>query len=99
MLTPDEYAGLAMSPAQKIAAQVYPIYQKKLHDAMALDFDDLIIKTINLLSLHKEIGDKWRKQFSYILIDEYQDTNTAQYKLIKLLTGNEKNIAVVGDDW
>lgn len=99
MLGPDDYKGIASSPAQQAAAQVYPIYQRILRDAAALDFDDLIIRTVSMLENHAEVRDKWRAQFKYIMIDEYQDTNLAQYKLVKLLTNADNNIAVVGDDW
>jgi DNA helicase-2/ATP-dependent DNA helicase PcrA len=99
LIGPADYKGLAVTPAQRAAAQIYPVYERQLHDAMALDFDDLINRTINLLSHEPAVADKWRQQFSYIMIDEYQDTNTAQYKLIKLLTSPARNIAVVGDDF
>ncbi|MCA9324077.1 UvrD-helicase domain-containing protein [Candidatus Saccharibacteria bacterium] len=98
-MTPEEYRGTASSPAQRVAADVFPGYQKILKDAGALDFDDLIAKTLTLLSTVKEVQSRWREQFHYVMIDEYQDTNTAQYKLIKLLVNDKKNIAVVGDDW
>lgn len=87
------------SPAQRAAAQIYPMYQKALKEASALDFDDLINRTVHLLQTQAEIRSKWQTQFKYIMIDEYQDTNAAQYKLVKLLTNQHKNIAVVGDDW
>lgn len=96
---PDEYQSTALSPAQKAAAKVYPGYQKALKEAGALDFDDLILKTLQLLTHHEEVRKKWREQFRYVMVDEYQDTNTAQYKLVKLLVNEHKNIAVVGDDW
>ncbi len=99
MLSPEDYAHEARSPVQQAAAQVYPIYQRILKDAAALDFDDLINRTVGMLQNHSEVREKWRQQFSYIMIDEYQDTNQAQYKLIKLLTNEHNNIAVVGDDW
>lgn len=99
MVGPDEYAGLADSPAQAAAAKVYPLYERALHDAGALDFDDLILKTVRMLESMPAIRDKWRSQFRYVMIDEYQDTNAAQYKLVKLLVGEHHNIAVVGDDW
>jgi DNA helicase-2/ATP-dependent DNA helicase PcrA len=98
LLTPQTYSNND-SPASKTASQIYPIYETILKDAGALDFDDLIAKTVKLLQDHKQIGDKWREQFSYVMIDEYQDTNTAQYKLVKLLVNKHNNIAVVGDDW
>lgn len=94
-----EFASFAGSPVQKTAAKVYPLYEQLLRSSGALDFDDLISRTANLLQNNPEIRKKWQQQFSYVMIDEYQDTNAAQYKLIKLLTGAHNNIAVVGDDW
>ncbi len=99
MLGPNEYKGVANSPAQQTAAQIYPLYQQILKDAAALDFDDLINRTVSLLQNHTEVQQRWRRQFIYIMIDEYQDTNAAQYQLVKLLTNQSQNIAVVGDDW
>lgn len=99
LITPAEYTGLGSGPVHRAAARVYPIYEKILKDNSALDFDDLIGKTVGLLSNNQEIRDKWRRQFSYIMIDEYQDTNAAQYKLVKLLADDKQNVAVVGDDW
>jgi DNA helicase-2/ATP-dependent DNA helicase PcrA len=99
MVSPEEFASVANSPAGNAAAKVYPSYEKSLREASALDFDDLIARTVNMLQTHKEIREKWQRQFKYIMIDEYQDTNAAQYQLVKLLTGDHKNIAVVGDDW
>lgn len=100
MTSPAEFASMAgSSPAQRTAAQVFPLYEKVLKEASALDFDDLISRTAQLLQTQPEIRKKWQTQFRYIMIDEYQDTNAAQYKLVKLLTNSDKNIAVVGDDW
>jgi DNA helicase-2/ATP-dependent DNA helicase PcrA len=99
LIEPAEYAGLAITPSQRVAAQVYPVYERELHESMALDFDDLINRAVNMLLYQPVIAEKWRQQFTYIMIDEYQDTNTAQYKLIKLLTNITNNIAVCGDDW
>jgi len=99
MIDPEEYAAAANSPAAKAAAQVYPVYQRILREGAALDFDDLINRTVAMLKSRPEVRKKWQDQFKYIMIDEYQDTNTAQYKLVKLLTGSAKNVAVVGDDW
>ncbi len=98
-LTPEEYRSKAISPVQRAAAEVFPGYQKALRDAGALDFDDLIAKTLHLLQTVEQVRGRWREQFRYIMIDEYQDTNTAQYRLVKLLVNDSKNIAVVGDDW
>lgn len=99
MIAPAEYTTLADNPAAKAAAKVYPKYEQMLHEAGALDFDDLIGRTVELLSKHRPMRDKWQSQFKYVMIDEYQDTNAAQYRLVKLLTGPHNNIAVVGDDW
>lgn len=99
MITPDEYYGFASSPIQKVAADVYPKYEEALRQASALDFDDLIIRTVTMLKTYPDVLKKWTQQFRYIMIDEYQDTNAAQYQLIKLLTNQARNIAVVGDDW
>lgn len=98
MMSAEELANAA-SPAHKVAAQVIPLYQRALKDAAALDFDDLINRTVELLQTKPEVRAKWQRQFNYIMIDEYQDTNAAQYKLVNLLTNEHKNIAVVGDDW
>lgn len=99
LITPQEYATTAQLPAQKIAAQIFPIYERVLKEANALDFDDLIGRTVAMLSTYTELRDKWAQQFHYIMIDEYQDTNNAQYRLIKLLTNPDQNLCVVGDDW
>jgi DNA helicase-2/ATP-dependent DNA helicase PcrA len=99
LITPAEYANLANGPAEQVAARVFPLYEKMLHEASALDFDDLIGRTVHLLQSHTRVKEKWQTQFRYVMIDEYQDTNAAQYKLVKLLTNKNRNIAVVGDDW
>ncbi|MGH7237905.1 MAG: ATP-dependent helicase, partial [Candidatus Saccharimonadales bacterium] len=99
MVGPAEYVVTADGPAQKAAAKVFPAYERILKEASGLDFDDLINRTVAMLALQAEIRKKWQVQFAYIMVDEYQDTNAAQYKLIKLLTNKNKNIAVVGDDW
>jgi len=99
LLTPDEFSTMAQTPLMKIAARAWPEYQTLLAEASALDFDDLLVKTVELLARHKPLRDKWQAQFKLIMVDEYQDTNTAQYRLIKLLTGPDSNICVVGDDW
>jgi DNA helicase-2/ATP-dependent DNA helicase PcrA len=98
MLSPGEYASMTNGPAQEMAARVFPLYEKALKDASALDFDDLINRTVTLLETYPEVREKWGTQFRYIMIDEYQDTNVPQYRLVKLLT-KHNNCAVVGDDW
>jgi DNA helicase-2/ATP-dependent DNA helicase PcrA len=100
MIRPAEYAASAeYSPATRAAAKVYPLYESLLKESSALDFDDLIGRTVGLLENNDQIRQKWCSQFKYVMVDEYQDTNAAQYKLVKLLTGSHRNIAVVGDDW
>jgi DNA helicase-2/ATP-dependent DNA helicase PcrA len=97
LLGPTEYAGLSQGPLQKHASTIYPLYQRVLADANALDFDDLLMRTVALLR-NKETGSLWAGRFDHLLVDEYQDTNAAQYQLIKLLLGTNRNICVVGDD-
>lgn len=99
LINPSEYSAQAKLPLQKVAADVYKIYEAARREAAALDFDDLISETVKLLKTVPEVRQKWQKQFKYILIDEYQDTNAAQYNLVKLLTNEHKNLCVVGDDW
>lgn len=99
LVSPDEYKNIAKGAMQETVAKIYPRYQTLLKEANALDFDDLITKTVNMLQKSENVRAKWQNQFKYIMIDEYQDTNAAQYKLVKLLTGSHNNIAVVGDDW
>lgn len=99
LVTPETYDQAGGSPATRTAAQVYPLYQQILKDSGALDFDDLISRTVHLLETVPAIRAKWQQQFSFVMIDEYQDTNAAQYKLVRLLTNTARNIAVVGDDW
>lgn len=99
LIEPEVYTGMATGPIQETAARVFPLYQKLLKEANGLDFDDLIAMTVKMLEKNQEIREKLQAQFRYIMIDEYQDTNAAQYKLVKLLTNKDKNIAVVGDDW
>jgi DNA helicase II / ATP-dependent DNA helicase PcrA len=99
MMGPDELSSAGSNPTQETAASIYPIYERILKEASALDFDDLINRTVSMLHTQEAVRTKWQKQFNYIMVDEYQDTNAAQYKLIKLLSNERHNIAVVGDDW
>jgi DNA helicase-2/ATP-dependent DNA helicase PcrA len=99
LISPSEYKSVARMPQQQIAADVYAVYERIRKDAAALDFDDLIGETVRMLSTVPEIRAKWRRQFRYVMIDEYQDTNAAQYKLVKMLVNDDHNICVVGDDW
>jgi len=83
---------------QKKAASVYKEYQSELKKNNALDFDDLIMKTVELFQNNPEVLNYYQERFRYIMVDEYQDTNTAQFRLISLLAGKYKNLCVVGDD-
>jgi len=99
MQSPEDFEAAANYPFQKSVAKVYSLYEKRRKEAKALDFDDLLLEAVNLLQNNKDIRDKWKNHFKHIMIDEYQDTNAAQYQLVKLLTNDERNICVVGDDW
>jgi DNA helicase II / ATP-dependent DNA helicase PcrA len=99
LIPPAEYSAHARLPLQKVAADAYAIYERIRKDAAALDFDDLIGEAVRLLKTVPDIREKWQRQFKYILIDEYQDTNAAQYNLVKMLVSPSHNLCVVGDDW
>jgi DNA helicase-2/ATP-dependent DNA helicase PcrA len=99
MLSPADFAASASYPFQKSVAEVYEQYEKLKKAAGALDFDDLLLETVRLFKQQPEIRAKWQRQFKHIMIDEYQDTNAAQYTIVKSLVGPERNICVVGDDW
>ena len=79
-------------------AQLYEEYDKRLHEANALDFDDIILKTVELLETFEDVRTYYQQKFHYVMIDEYQDTNQLQYQLTSLLAGGYENICVVGDD-
>ncbi|WP_422119947.1 DNA helicase PcrA, partial [Latilactobacillus curvatus] len=95
--TPSDYAGLANGPFEKIVAQCYTEYQKRLQQNQALDFDDLIMQTIRLFKENKPTLEHYQEKFQYIHVDEYQDTNEAQYTLVNMLADKYKNLCVVGD--
>ncbi len=99
LMSPEEYQALANQPTAEMAARVYPLYQKELKQAGGLDFDDLINETVRMLRTRPEVRKRWLSQFKYVMIDEYQDTNAAQYQLVRLLTNEQNNLAVIGDDW
>ena len=97
LLSPSDMLKSAHYPFQKTVARVYAEYEKQRKNAGALDFDDLLLETVRLLREKPEIRNKWRAKFKHILIDEYQDTNLAQYTLAKLLVEKHRNIFAVGD--
>lgn len=96
---PEEYEAKAFYPNQKQIAKVFYRYEEEKRQAGALDFDDLLLCELDLLKNHPEVRAKWQNKFEHILIDEYQDTNTVQYNIVKLLVNEKRNICVVGDDW
>ena len=96
---PEEYEAGAYYPNQKKIAKIFYRYEEEKRKAGALDFDDLLLKELELLQKCPEVRKKWQERFKHILIDEYQDTNAVQYNIVKLLVNEERNICVVGDDW
>jgi DNA helicase-2/ATP-dependent DNA helicase PcrA len=99
LVSPAEYAESAQFPFQQAVAKIYEHYEVLRRAANALDFDDLLIEVVRLLREDGVTRDKYRTQFRHILIDEYQDTNAAQYAIVKALVNRNQNICVVGDDW
>ena len=99
LITPEQYElnSIGDFNKKKIAA-VYKEYQKQLRSNNALDFDDLIVKTVELFQMNPDVLEYYQERFQYIMVDEYQDTNTAQFKFISLLASKYKNLCVVGDD-
>ena len=94
LVSASEYVGLAQGYFQRTVAKVYPEYQKVLRKNEALDFDDLLFEAVKLFRKNPLVLDKYQNTFQYILIDEYQDTNKAQYVLTKLLAQKNRNIFV-----
>lgn len=99
LVSVKEYAQLARLPLQKAVAEIFPVYEQLRKKTGALDFDDLISEAVRLLKSSPEIRANWQRRFEHVMIDEYQDTNAAQYRLVKLLVNQSRNICVVGDDW
>ena len=97
LLTPDAYSASATSPFEKVTAQVYQEYQKRLKNDQIMDFDDLIMQTLVLFKTDPAVLHYYQNKFRYLLVDEYQDTNQAQYELCHALAAQYKNICVVGD--
>lgn len=98
LVTPEEYGKFAAGPFERIVVRVYQAYQEGLRERNAMDFDDIIGHAVTLLSEDSAIGERYRERFRHVLIDEYQDTNHAQYRLARLLSATHRNIYVVGDD-
>jgi DNA helicase-2/ATP-dependent DNA helicase PcrA len=94
----NEYRSMVANPFERSAANIYTAYQEALYKNNAMDFDDLLINPIILFNANEDILKKYRTRFKFILVDEYQDTNIAQYKIVKMLSEGHGNITVVGDD-
>ena len=97
-LAPEQFLEETYADSEKLTLRVYRQYEKRLRAANALDFDDLLVKTLALLEGNQDILEKYRDKFKYVLVDEYQDTNMPQYRLVELLCREHRNICVVGDD-
>lgn len=97
LVNPQDYEKSAVSPFEKVAARIYKNYQQQLHLNQAMDFDDLIMQTIRLFKLNPNVLAYYQDKFQYIHVDEYQDTNEAQYQLVALLAAKYRNLCVVGD--
>jgi len=95
---PEDFAGVATNTYEKVLSTIYTEYQNQLIKNNAMDFDDLLINPIILFKQHEEILEKYRSRFKFVLVDEYQDTNRAQYEIVKMLGKGHSNISVVGDD-
>ena len=94
----DAYAQAQGSVFEETVAGAYNLYEKRMLEANAMDFDDLLVRTVNALELFEEVRERWRRTFRHVLVDEYQDTNHAQYRLLQLLTSEHGNLMVVGDE-
>ncbi len=95
---PAEMAGAAGTHLEELAARVYARYQAALDGSRALDFDDLLLRCVRLFQEHADVLERYQRRFRYVMVDEYQDTNHAQYVMVRLLAGSHRNLSVVGDD-
>ncbi len=97
LVSPEEYTDRVASFYDQTVAEVYDLYQKRLFASNAVDFDDMLFLTVDVLERFPEAREKWQEAFHYILVDEYQDTNHAQYRLLQLLAEKHRNVFAVGD--
>ena len=97
LVSPEEYTARVASFWDQTVAETYELYQRRLHASNAVDFDDLLMLTVQVFERFPEALERWRKTFRYVLVDEYQDTNHAQYRLLQLLGGEHGNVCAVGD--
>src|SRR3954462_13640378 len=94
----DTYRQMVGSFFEQTVADVYELYEREMHRANAMDFDDLLVRAVNVLELFPEVRERYARTFRHVLVDEYQDTNQAQYRWLQLLAGEHRNLAVVGGD-
>jgi DNA helicase-2/ATP-dependent DNA helicase PcrA len=99
LLDADAYSAQQGSYFEETVADVYALYERRMLEANAMDFDDLLIRTVNLLELFDDVRERYRRAFRWVLVDEYQDTNRVQYRLLQLLCEEHGNLFVVGDDF
>ena len=98
LVLPAQYAEMATGPAERRIAEVYTEYQRRLQEASAVDFDDLLVLVVRLFREHPEVLARYQQRFKHILVDEFQDTNIAQWELVRMLAEEHRSIMVVGDD-
>ncbi len=98
LIDADAFAEMQGSVFEEVVAEAFPLYEKRMLEANAMDFDDLLVRTVNALELFPEVRERWRRTFRHVLVDEYQDTNHAQYRLLQLLSAEHGNLMVVGDE-
>jgi DNA helicase-2/ATP-dependent DNA helicase PcrA len=98
LLDAEAYGEMQGSPFEEMVGQAYRLYERRMLDANAMDFDDLLMRAVNVLELFEDVRRRYQERFRWILVDEYQDTNRAQYRLLQLLAGGHGNLTVVGDD-
>jgi DNA helicase-2/ATP-dependent DNA helicase PcrA len=98
LVLPAQYADMAVGPAERRVSEVYTEYQKRLADASAVDFDDLLVLAVRLFREHPDALARYQQRFKHVLVDEFQDTNIAQWELVRMLTQEHRSIMIVGDD-
>jgi len=98
LIDAESHQEQASGPFEALVAQAYRLYERRMLEANAMDFDDLLSRTVNVLELYEDVRRRYRERFRWVLVDEYQDTNHAQYRLLQLLCGEDGNLTVVGDE-
>ncbi len=98
LIDASSYSETSFGKFEEIVEEVFPLYEKRMLEANAMDFDDLLVRTVNALELFEDVRERWQRTFRHVLVDEYQDTNHAQYRLLQLLASEHGNLMVVGDE-